>query len=67
METFLTIKETARQLGISEGCAYRWARTGKLPTINLGNKGRRPVYRVLKNDLDTFIKERRFSEPCVSL
>jgi excisionase family DNA binding protein len=37
----ISIREVAQRLGISEISAYRWAESGKLPSIRLG--GRRLV------------------------
>ena len=41
-QTF-TVKEAAKQLGISDASAYEAARTGELPTIKIGKRILVPV------------------------
>lgn len=46
-QNLMTVKEVCLYLQIHPMTFYRWAKSGKLPTVKLGNR-----YRVVKSKLD---------------
>ena len=51
---FYTPHEVAEKLKVSYMTVYRWIRSGKLEAAKLGKQ-----YRITKNDLQTFVNERK--------
>ena len=52
INNFLTIKEVAEKLKVSQRQVYRWIEAKKLKTFKFGKK----VYRVAEKDLIQFLK-----------
>ena len=55
INNFLTIKEIAEKLKVSQRQVYRWIEAGKLKTFKFGKK----VYRIAESDLFKFLKKYR--------
>jgi len=55
INNFLTIKEIAETLKVSQRQIYRWIEAGKLKTFKLGKK----VYRISESDLLQFLKKHK--------
>lgn len=55
INNFLTIKEIAEKLKVSQRQVYRWIEAGKLKTFKLGKK----VYRIAESDLLQFLKRHK--------
>ncbi len=49
---YLTVKDVAKRLQVSDQTVWRWIKDGKLPAINISGQ-----YRISPSDLDEFIKE----------
>lgn len=54
MDEYLTTKEIATQLKVNILTIRRWIKAGKLPATFLGKE-----YRIKKDDLDKFLKDRQ--------
>jgi excisionase family DNA binding protein len=59
---YLTVKQIASRLGVSDGRVYSWCNSGVLPHVRLGGKGRRGTIRVAEADLEAFLDSRRGEE-----
>jgi excisionase family DNA binding protein len=55
---YLTVKDIANRLQVSEQTVWRWIRSGELPSIKLGGQ-----YRVSPDDLQDFLKKHRKQPP----
>ncbi len=55
---YLTVKDIATRLQVSEQTVWRWIRSGELPSIKLGGQ-----YRVSPDDLQDFLKKHRKQPP----
>jgi len=55
INNFLTIKEIAENLKVSQRQVYRWIEAGKLKTFKLGKK----VYRIAESDLLKFLNKHK--------
>jgi excisionase family DNA binding protein len=53
---WLTVDEVAQQLRVTDETVRRWIRRRQLPVLDLG--GPRAGYRIRRDDLDRFIKQR---------
>lgn len=53
---WLTVKETSDTLKVHEETVRRWIREGELPVLDLG--GQKTGYRILRTELDRFLRER---------
>lgn len=51
----LSPQEVADELGVSRVVVWRWIRQGKLKAVKLTER----TYRISKDDLDEFIKQRK--------
>ncbi len=51
---WLTVEEVAKELGLSEDTIRNYIRTKQLPAAKFGN-----TYRISREDLEKFIKDRR--------
>ena len=56
---YLTVKQVAERLGISEALVYVWIEGGDLPCYRLGGKGKRGTIRVAEADLTAFLEARK--------
>lgn len=52
---YLTIKQVAKRLGVSQSLVYSWAAHGILPHIRCGRPGCRGTIRVDPDELEGFI------------
>lgn len=55
MVEWLTVNDVMRMLHVGKNTVLAWMHSGKLPYTNLGERS----YRISKDDLDNFLKERR--------
>ena len=55
INNFLTIKEIAENLKVSQRQVYRWIEAKKLKTFKLGKQ----VYRIAENDLLRFLNKHK--------
>lgn len=55
INNFLTIKEIAEKLKVSQRQVYRWIEAKKLKTFKLGKR----VYRIAEKDLLQFLKRHK--------
>jgi len=55
INNFLTIKEIAEKLKVSQRQVYRWIEAKKLKTFKLGKK----VYRIAERDFIQFLKRHK--------
>jgi excisionase family DNA binding protein len=53
---WLTVSEAADMLKVHEETVRRWVRAGELPVLDLG--GQKTGYRILRTELDRFLRER---------
>ena len=53
---WLTVSEAADILKVNEETVRRWVRAGELPVLDLG--GQKTGYRILRAELDRFLRER---------
>ena len=53
-EEYLSVAEIANQLHIHIETVRRWIKSGQLPAIEIGGR-----YRILKDDLQTFLNKHR--------
>ena len=53
---WLTVQDVAELLKVNEETVRRWIRGGELAVLNLGRP--RAGYRIRRDELDSFIKER---------
>jgi excisionase family DNA binding protein len=56
---WLTVAQVAEELQVDQETVRRWIRSNELKALNLG--GRRPDYRLRRDDLAAFI-QRRYGE-----
>ena len=61
MDTFFTTQEVADRLGVSVFTIRRYIRAGKLRAVKLDG-----VYRVQREELASFLREREIGEPADS-
>ena len=52
---YLSVKEVAARLSISEALVYAWVESGKLPCYRLGGPGKRGAIRISEADLNAFL------------
>ncbi len=64
-EEVLTLEEAAGLLKVPVGTIRRWLREGRIPVVKLG--GQKTGWRVLRSDLDRFVRERRHAGECMAL
>lgn len=55
-DTYLTIRDVCRLLGVNERTVRRWIQGGELPAVELGQ---RAGYRIAASDFDRFIAARK--------
>jgi len=55
INNFLTIKEIAEKLKVSQRQVYRWIEAGRIKTFKLGKK----VYRIAESDLVRFLNKHK--------
>lgn len=55
---YLTVKDVAKRLQVTDQTVWRWIKENKLPTINISGQ-----YRIAPDDLDAFIKKHRKQPP----
>ena len=55
-DRWLTVEQVAELFQVNQETVRRWIRSGELPVLDLG--GPRTGYRILRSELDTFIKAR---------
>ena len=53
---WLTVAQVAEELQVDQETVRRWIRSNELKALNLG--GRRPDYRLRRDDLEAFIGRR---------
>ena len=58
MSELLTVKETAALLRLKERTILEYLRTGKLKGVNIGSEGPGKRWRITREAVDLFIKER---------
>lgn len=51
----LTVREVANRLRVDDTTVRRWIKNGALEAITLPHQGKREVYRVKKDTLDTLL------------
>ncbi|MCL4515551.1 MAG: helix-turn-helix domain-containing protein [Firmicutes bacterium] len=52
LQHFMTVKETAEYLRVSESTIWRWLQEGRLPSVKIGNSRK-----IRREDLDWVIRE----------
>jgi len=57
-EPMMTIRQVSKLLRVGDRVVREWIRTGQLPVVNLGDS-RRGKHRILSEDLQAFIAQRR--------
>lgn len=55
-DQWLTVKQVAAHLNLTEETVRRWIRAGEIPVLELPS--RKAGHRIRQSDLDTFIAER---------
>lgn len=55
----LTVRDIREQLSVSDATVRQWIATGKLRAYQLPGSNKQPIYRVLKADLEWFLKTHR--------
>jgi excisionase family DNA binding protein len=56
---YLSVKEVAARLSISEALVYTWVESGQLAHFRLGGQGKRGAIRVDETDLERFLATRK--------
>ena len=59
-QSWLSIQDTAKIVGVSEDHIRRFIRAGYLSVANIGTPDR-PLYRISRKDIDTFMEQRKTS------
>ena len=60
VSNYMTIREVADYLGVSERTVRTWVKAGDLPVIRLGPSGK--LVRIAADDLNAYVTERRRKE-----
>lgn len=63
MDKYLTASEVADLLNLSVPTIRLWIKDGKLPASDVSSGTGRPAYRIRREDLDTFLDERKTTTP----
>lgn len=56
MSERISVNEAAEEAGVSPSAVRRWVKLGVLPAIQFPGVGKQPIIRILRSELEAFIK-----------